>query len=130
MNRDIEFRGKRKRDGKWVYGFYYKSLGEHIILGWDFSDSDEQRLNEVYPETVGQYTSLKDKKGVKIFEGDILCYTSGNPFDPDIDIYPVVYKNGGFKFGDEYLDVVLDDPSGFEVIGNVIYDGDLLNDCK
>jgi len=69
--RDIEFRGKRKADGKWVYGFYYKKCGRHIILGDIMPDSDMQREFEVIPETVGEFTSLPDKKSKRIYENDI-----------------------------------------------------------
>ena len=130
--REILFRGKQTDNGEWIEGAYspfHLNFGEreekpHIIIISDDEDIDGLWC-EVIPETVGQYTGLTDKNGVKIFEGDIVSLVKHDGL-----IYKVVYVPCRYELVNSkgvncfVLDIYKSE--NIEVIGNIHDNPELL----
>lgn len=122
MNREIKFKGKRIDNDKWMVGDL-----NHLVDGMYISNDHGSNMARVYPDTVGQYTGLKDKNGKEIYNGDILAH-DGNPMGYVVDgvrgyCFDVVFFFPGrpeIKASwSLYRTVVNDFQGDVEIIGNI-----------
>ena len=126
--REILFKAKTC-NGEWVQG-----LLAHKNNKWCISNKAGMPFAfEVRPETIGQYTGLKDKNGNKIWENDII-----KPYDTVTNEgYIIGWDNemGAFVFCDintnDSLYVLvghyIESIQPVEVIGNIFDNSELLN---
>ena len=140
MKREIEFRGKREDNGEWIYGVLYQEkkpytktneIKEVMIVEYrpdlclvSGAPDNNHWWRDVIPETVCQFTGLRDKNGIKIYEGDIIEHTiSGN-----ISVHEVYFDNEMLEFGLRYSGELFHCQFNdeFELVGNIHDNPELL----
>lgn len=137
--REIRFRGKDMFTGRWAYG---DLVHNQKVTAYGCADRVMVGGYEADPETVGQFTGLKDKNGKESYFGDIVRFTPtvlnrfGSEYvDADYKLLAVIeadryghsvlrvlYGKGGFDKGDIcHIEGLLKG----EIVGNIFDNPDL-----
>lgn len=132
--REIKFKAKRLDNQEWIEGYIIKSFTTNKYFMATDEDTTRDYLNskplpEVIPETICEYTGLKDKNGVEIYENDIIRHKTiySDEIGKDIVFFNEDYGTfevaiNGNKNDSEVLGFYLSRLSidtNYEVIGNV-----------
>ena len=113
---------------EWVFGVPIPRYPD-LFLAWNEACNEYEEVN-IIPETITEYTGLKDKNGTKIFEGDILSAHLDNAYPEDETLLEVIWHNNGWYGKNEPFFEDFDNgfEKYFEVIGNVHDNLGLLQD--
>lgn len=145
MNREIKFRGKMIPENEWIFGTILRIPAPPVCFGKSETDKyyiqfpDPRYMpdwnmpykmvqGEVNPNTIGQYTGLKDENGKEIYRGDIVQGLFADQEESEIK-GQVIYSKGQASYiviasnNDEWELGYLDN---LEVIGNIYDNPELL----
>ena len=123
--KDIKFRAWDKDNNDWFNeydGDLYIELNGNINFGWNGEIMDDYTDRII----LMQYTGLKDKKGVEIYEGDVLFHPLQGrrkvyyPYNETVASYGLRDIDSGFG------NTLQDSHAVWEVIGNIWENPELL----
>lgn len=143
MNREIKFRGKMIPENEWIFGTILRIPAPPVCFGKSETDKyyiqfpDPRYMpdwnmpykmvqGEVNPDTIGQYTGLKDKNGKEIYEGDIVgdnkikWIVKWNKNRMGFSLYPTTEQ-----LYDE-MPINVENKLGFKILGNIYDNPELL----
>lgn len=97
--RPIKLRGWNEKNKRWLYGTYLVNRGfPYIVEDGIQSPFAEPADFMVGEDTVGQFTGLKDKNGIEIYEYDIIGYKAHEGYLLESFRAPVLFENGTFGY--------------------------------
>lgn len=78
MTRVIEFRGKSKKTGEWLYGDLVRNVDGAfaVVPPFKMTCNNYCEQYEVEEDTIGQNTEMYDIRLKKIYEGDVVTWLS------------------------------------------------------
>lgn len=141
MNRENKFRAWDKEANIMVYsdhrtrklydvyyGFGMNEKGE-LECHWEGEWNESHSLDGGSLDNLMQYTGLRDKNGIEIFEGDIVLYDRNINHNIDKYKYVVSYENGSFYLDHHFSEITDGITWGLlEIIGNIHENGYLLKE--
>ncbi|WP_010053682.1 YopX family protein [Carnobacterium maltaromaticum] len=121
----------------WVVGNLIQN-GDHPMIVGDLVEIDDEYIVHdwwvsVIPESVGQYTGLKDKNGIEIYEGTVLKYDAPSKYKNLQTKHLVSFSDGRFDWkNDDYVlcHSTINYKEGYVVYGNIHDNPELLEVAK
>ena len=142
--REILFRGKDAISKEWVYGSLIRreyletdgrseNLGKFIsyyciLTKYENDWTSREREVEVIEATIGQYTGITDKKGKKIYEGDICLCNRHIADSVDKRTFEIIFDGSWMGLSNETYgsQISYEEFDLCEVIGNIYDNHELL----